>query len=73
MYCAAGATKGYVKWLHLLFQNRNYIENSFDICTTKFKSDIFALLYSWSVNPIDVNTLLSRGRPQAEAGNALSI
>ena len=49
------------------------IENTFDICTTKFKLDIFASLYSWPVNPIDVNTLLMRGRPQAEAGNALSI
>ena len=38
MYCAAGATKGYVKG-----------------------------------NPIDVVTLLMRGWPQAEAGNALSI
>ena len=48
-------------------------ENSFDICTTKFKLDIFAFPYSWHVNPIDVVTLLMRGRPQAEAGNALSI
>ena len=42
------------------------IENSFDICTTKFKLDIFAFLYSCPVNPIDVITLLmrapSRGR-----------
>ena len=48
------------------------IEKSFDICATKFKLDIFAFLYSWPVNPIDVDTLLMRGRPQAEAGNALS-
>ena len=49
------------------------MENSFDICTTKIKLDIFAFLYSWPVNPIDVDTLLMRGRPQAEAVIALSI
>ena len=49
------------------------MENSFDICKIKFKLDIFAFLYSWPVNPIDVITLLMRGRPQAEAGNPLSI
>ena len=42
------------------------IEKSFEICTTKFKLDIFAFLYSCPVNPIDVITLLmrapSRGR-----------
>ena len=48
-------------------------ENSFDICTTKFKLDIFAFQYSWLVNPIDVVTLLIRIRPQAEVGHALSI
>ena len=37
------------------------IENSFDICTTKFKLDIFAFLFSWPVNPIDFDTLLMRG------------
>ena len=52
---------------------RELIKNSFDICTTKFKLDIFAFLYSWPVNPIDVDTLLMRGRPQAEAVIALSI
>ena len=41
--------------------------------TTKFKLDISAFLYSCPVNPIDVVTFLMRGRPQAEAGNALSI
>ena len=30
-------------------------------------------LYNWLVNPIDLITLLMRGRPQAEAGHALSI
>ena len=49
------------------------IENSFDICTTKFKLDIFAFPCGCPVNPIDVDTLLMRGRPQAEAGHALSI
>ena len=49
------------------------IQKSFVICTTKFKIDIFAFLYSCPVNPIDVVTLLMSGRPQAEAGNALSI
>ena len=46
------------------------IENSFDICSIKFKLDIFEFLYSWPVNPIDVDTLLMRGRPQAEACHA---
>ena len=32
------------------------MENSFDIRTTKIKLDIFAFLYSWPVNPIDVDT-----------------
>ena len=41
------------------------IENSFDICTTKLKLDIYAFLYTWPVNLIDVVTLLKRGRPQA--------
>ena len=45
------------------------IENSFDICTIKFKLDIFEFPYSWLVNPIDVLTLLMRGRPQAEASS----
>ena len=49
------------------------IENSFDICTTKFKLDIFAILFSWPVNPIDVDTLQMREKQQAEVGNALSI
>ena len=49
------------------------IENSFDICTTKFKLDIFAFPYSWRVNPIDVITLPMRRRPQAEVGHAFSI
>ena len=49
------------------------IENSFDICTTKFKLDIFAFLFSWPVNPIDFDTLLMRGRPQAEAGRQFFI
>ena len=49
------------------------IENSSDICTTKFKLDIFEFLYSWLVNPLDVATLLMGGRPQAESGNASSI
>ena len=30
-------------------------------------------LYNWLVNPIDVITLLMRGRPQAEAGHASFI
>ena len=37
------------------------------------KLDIFAFLYSWPINPIDVVTILMRGMPQAEAGHALSI
>ena len=41
---------------------RELIENSFDICTIKFKLDIFEFLYSWPFNPIDVVTLLMRGR-----------
>ena len=49
------------------------IENSFYICTTKFKLDIFAFPYSWRVNPIDVITLPMRRRPQAEVGHAFSI
>ena len=49
------------------------IKNSLDICTTKFILDIIAFLYSWLVNPIEVVTLQMRGRPQAEAGHALSI
>ena len=36
-----------------------------------FKLDLFAFLYSRPVNPIDVITLLMRGRPQAD--HALSI
>ena len=49
------------------------IENSFDIFTIKFKLDIFSFQYSWPANPIDVVTSLMRGRPHAEAGNALTI
>ena len=48
------------------------IENSFDMCTIKFKLGIFEFLYSWLVNPIDVITLLMRGR-QAEAVHASSL
>ena len=40
------------------------IEKSFDICTTKFKLDIFEFLYSWTVNPIDVVTLLMGEGPK---------
>ena len=49
------------------------IENSFDMCTIQFKLGIFEFLYSWLVNPIDVITLLMRGRPQAEAVHASSL
>ena len=44
--------------------------NSFDICTIKI---IFEFLYSWLVNPIDVITLLMRGRPQAEQAKVIEI
>ena len=50
-----------------LVSRQELILKSFDICTIKFKLVIFAFLYSWLVNPIEVITLLMRGRPQAEA------
>ena len=65
--------QGVCKVMTSIGSKQELIENSFDICTTKFKLDIFAFLYSCPVNPIDVVTLLMRGMPQAEAGNALSI
>ena len=73
MYCAAGATKWYVKVTTSIGSKQELIKNTFNICTTKFKLNIFAFLYSWPVNPTDVNTLLMRGRPQAERGHALFI
>ena len=52
---------------------RELIENSFDICTIKFKIDIFEFLCSWLVIPIDLITLLMSGRPQEVTGHASSI
>ena len=70
MYCAAGWGHQMVcKVMTSIGSKRELIENSFDICTTKFKLNIFAFLYSWPVNSIDAVTLLMRGRPQAEASS----